>query len=140
VRVALSVAKGIAGGLRLPAWGVDTLQVLALAAEPATLPVRVVIEAGRGRYATALFADGRAMDDAHLATVTQLVDLIREPTVVVGELRAADRDVLLGNGDARLAPRASSLRRAGFLAELGWRLAQSDAPGDARTLDALYVT
>src|SRR5215831_2846543 len=58
VRVALSVAKGVAAGLGIPAWGVNSLDVVALAAQPADLPVRAVIEAGRGRYATALYANG----------------------------------------------------------------------------------
>lgn len=140
VRVALSVAKGIAGALGLPAWGVDSLAVLALASQPRLLPVRVVIEAGRGRYATALFADGRGVDDAQLATLAQLTDLIRAPTLVVGELRAGDREQLQANADVHLAPLSAGARRAGFLAELGWRLAESGASGDARTLDAFYVS
>jgi hypothetical protein len=32
------------------------------------------------------------------------------------------------------------MRRAGFLAELGWRLAINGAPGDPVALDAVYVT
>jgi tRNA threonylcarbamoyladenosine biosynthesis protein TsaB len=140
VRVALSVAKGLAGGLGLAAWGVSTLDVLALAAEPSELPVRAVIEAGRGRYATALYSHGVLQDNPRLATIEQLTALISASTVVIGELRSEDRDTLRANPRIRLAPPASSVRRAGFLAELGWRLAQAGAPGDARALDAVYVS
>src|SRR5207245_11661930 len=58
VRVALSVAKGMAAGLSLPLWGVSSLDVLALAVGPTDLPVRVVLEAGRGRFASAQYLHG----------------------------------------------------------------------------------
>jgi hypothetical protein len=40
----------------------------------------------------------------------------------------------------RLAPRAASARRAGFLAELGWRMAARGEVGDPIALDAIYIT
>jgi tRNA threonylcarbamoyladenosine biosynthesis protein TsaB len=140
VRVAISVAKGMAGGLGIPAWGVGSLDVLALAAEPAELPVRAVVEAGRGRYATALYSDGVIRGQPGLATPDQLAASITTPTIVIGELRPDDRQVLQGSNNVRLTAAAAGARRAGFLAELGWRLAHTGAPGDARTLDAVYVT
>jgi len=140
VRVALSVAKGMAGGLGTPAWGVSSLEVLALAAEPSELPVRAVIEAGRGRYATALYSHGVAEEDPRLATIEQLTALISGPSIVIGEVRPDDREALNAIDNVRLAPVAACARRAGFLAELGWRRALAGAPGDARTLDAVYVS
>jgi tRNA threonylcarbamoyladenosine biosynthesis protein TsaB len=140
VRVALSVAKGIAGGFGIPAWGVNSLDILALAACPSELPVRAVIEAGRGRYATALYLEGRRIDDPRLATLDELERLLVNTTLVIGELREDGRTRLEGLEQVRLAPRSSSARRAGFLAELGWRMAQRGDPGDARSLDALYIT
>src|SRR5262249_26604578 len=101
---------------------------------------RAVIEAGRGRYATSLYVGGRAPSDATLANADQLVALVTEPTVLIGEVRADDRFRLEGNSNVRVAPRAASVRRAGCLAELGWRLAQSGVPGDPIALDAVYVT
>jgi tRNA threonylcarbamoyladenosine biosynthesis protein TsaB len=140
VRVALSVAKGIAGGFGIPAWGVSTLEVLALAASPAMLPVRVVLEAGRGRYATALYVGCQPKDDPRLATLDELIALLTQETVVIGELRDAARQSLEALPLVRLAPRAAGARRAGFLAELGWRMALAGEPGDARSLDAIYIT
>jgi tRNA threonylcarbamoyladenosine biosynthesis protein TsaB len=140
VRVALSVVKGIAGGFGIPAWGVSSLDVLALAAGPVPLPVRVLVEAGRARYATALYADGEPVGKPRLASLEELVALLTEETLVIGELRRDGRQTLAGIAHVRLAPEAASVRRAGFLAELGWRMAERREPGDARLLDALYLT
>jgi hypothetical protein len=65
---------------------------------------------------------------------------VREPTLVIGELPPEVRGQLQALSFVRLAPVAGSARRAGFLAELAWRMAQSGDPGDARALDAFYVT
>jgi len=140
VRVALSVAKGIANARTISAWGVSSLDVLALAASPAEILVRAVVEAGRGRYATALYAGGEPRQQPRLATLDQLVELVSEPMVVIGELRPDARVRLAELEYARLAPRAASARRAGFLAELGWRMSQHGDPGDPQALDAIYVS
>jgi len=140
VRVALSVAKGIAAGLRVPLWGVNSLDVMAHGAGAVDLPVRAVLEAGRSRYATALYSKGQCVQTPCLATIDQLEELIAEKTFLIGELSEEARARLEGHPLTKLADPAACLRRAGFLAELGWRLAQSGDPGDPRALDALYVT
>lgn len=140
VRVALSVAKGISAGLEIPVWGVNSLDVMAHAAGPVDMPVRAVLEAGRSRYATALYVRGQCVETPRLATIDQLEELIAEETFLIGEFSEEARDRLNRRQHARVADRAACLRRAGFLAELGWRLAASGDPGDPRELDALYVT
>jgi tRNA threonylcarbamoyladenosine biosynthesis protein TsaB len=140
VRVALSVAKGMAAGLRISAYGVCSLDVLALAAEPSTLRVRTVIEAGRGRYATGLYARGAPIEAPRLATPDQLLELVTEPTLIIGELSNEVRTVLSANPHVRLGPRASGARRAGYLAELAWQMARHGEPGDPAALDAIYIT
>jgi tRNA threonylcarbamoyl adenosine modification protein YeaZ len=139
-RVAISVAKGIAAGLGVPAWGVSTLDVMAAAAVDSELPVRALVEAGRARFATALYQGGRCIEAPCLATLEQFVELLNTQTFVIGELNAEARTRLSQVPTARVASPAASVRRAGFLAELGWRLAQSGDPGDPRAIDALYVT
>ena len=140
VRVALSVAKGIAAGLSLPLWGVSSLDVLAHAADRVDLPVRAVLEAGRGRFATGLYEHGHPVGEPGLATLEQLDELTQRPTLLIGELAEAARARLAQNVHVRLATPAACLRRGGFLAELGWRCAESGDPGNPRTLDALYVS
>jgi tRNA threonylcarbamoyladenosine biosynthesis protein TsaB len=139
VRVALSVAKGLAAGLRIPLWGVSSLDILAHAAGEVELPVRAVLEAGRGRYATSLYRGGECVEAAQLANLDQLERLVEEPTLLIGELSPDARARLVRHPHVRLAGVAAGLRRAGYLAELGWRLAQAGAPGDPRATDALYV-
>lgn len=142
VRVALSVAKGMAAALGIPAYGVSTLDALAHAARDVRLPVRAIVEAGRGRYATALYRDSRCIEPPRLATTDQLLELTREPILFIGELSTDARQRLEAIEAVKLASPALSLRRAGLLAELGWQQAQGAAAeaGDARLLDALYVS
>ncbi|HEV7666041.1 MAG TPA: tRNA (adenosine(37)-N6)-threonylcarbamoyltransferase complex dimerization subunit type 1 TsaB, partial [Chloroflexota bacterium] len=134
VRVALSVAKGIATGLSIPVWGVSSLDALAAAAGVVEVPVRTIVEAGRGRYAVALYVDGQCVEAPVLATVEQLQALIVEPTLLIGELSDDARQKMAQQPYVRLASSAASLRRAGFVAELGWGMSQSGDPGDARSL------
>jgi tRNA threonylcarbamoyladenosine biosynthesis protein TsaB len=140
VRVALSVAKGMAAGLSIPVWGVSTLDVLAHMAGEVEVPVRAVLEAGRGRYATALYLRGESAQSARLATLDEVKALVAEATLVIGELAAEAREQLERHPYARVATPAASMRRAGYLAELGWRQAQSGDPGDPHVLDALYAS
>jgi tRNA threonylcarbamoyladenosine biosynthesis protein TsaB len=140
VRVALSVAKGISAGLAIPLWEVSSLDVVAHAAGQVDLPVRAVLEAGRGRFATGLYVNGRCSGKPSLATVEQLDELTQAPTFIIGELPQDARGRLAQNVHARLATPAACLRRGGYLAELGWRRALSGDPGDPRTVDALYVS
>jgi tRNA threonylcarbamoyladenosine biosynthesis protein TsaB len=139
VRVALSVAKGMAAGLSIPLWGIGSLEVLAHAAEPSHLPVRAVLEAGRGRFACGLYRGGAPVEEPRTATLDELVASIREPTLVIGELGPAARAQLERETPATVAGPAASLRRAGYLAELGWLAAQAGEPGDPRTVDAIYL-
>jgi tRNA threonylcarbamoyladenosine biosynthesis protein TsaB len=141
VRVGLSVAKGMAAARGLPLWGVSSLDVTAAAVDVLPdLPVRVVLEAGRGRFATALYRNGACVEAARLATVDQLIPLLDHGTVVIGELAAEARQRVARESDALVVGAAGSVRRAGFLAELGWRRAEAGEPGDPRSVDAIYVS
>jgi tRNA threonylcarbamoyladenosine biosynthesis protein TsaB len=140
VRVALSVAKGMAAALDIPLWGVDTLDVLAHAAGIVDLPVRPVVDAGRGRVATALYRNGQCVEAMRGASMSELMALIHEPTVVLGDLSAEARRALASETPARVMGAAGSLRRAGYLAELGWRAAAAGDPGDPTGLEAVYLS
>jgi len=140
VRVALSVAKGMAAGLAIPLWGVSSLDVLALAVGNVDRPVRAVLEAGRGRYASGLYQGGVAIEPPRLAALDELIHLIHEETLIIGELTPDARKRLETECNVRLADPAACLRRAGFLAELGWRMAVRGEPGDPGLVDALYIS
>ena len=70
-----------------------------------------------------------------------LCDQIKEPALICGEIRAKDIELIrqkLGPVVTIASP-AASLRRAAYLAELGWkRLARGDAD-DAATLSPIYL-
>jgi tRNA threonylcarbamoyladenosine biosynthesis protein TsaB len=140
VRVAISVAKGMAAALAAPMWGVSTLDVIAHAAMAADVRVCAVVEAGRGRVATALYDRGTGVGTARLVGLAELVTLITVPTFVIGDLSVEARRALAEVPHARLASPAASLRRGGFLAELGVQRMRSGDPGDPHAVDALYLT
>jgi hypothetical protein len=60
--------------------------------------------------------------------------------LLIGELSVEDRAALEDEPYARLAPPSLCVRRAGLLAELGWRQAQRGDPGDPLQLDAIYIS
>jgi len=74
-------------------------------------------------------------------TLDNVCDEMNGPTLFCGEIDAAEgqRIVALRGEEAVVASPASSLRRAAFLAELGWaRLAQGSAD-DPATLAPIYL-
>jgi tRNA threonylcarbamoyladenosine biosynthesis protein TsaB len=156
VRVGLALAKGLAVSLRLPLVGVSTLDVLAAPFVSAGRPVRPALDAGRRRYATALY---ERQGDALVATepvrgvdLEELAALLRPPLLVTGDLDAAARARLAADpagaadydkeggapGVAIVSP-AAALRRAGFLAELAWRRLAAAGGHDPATVDAIYL-
>ena len=140
VRVALSVAKGISAGLAIPLWGVSSLDVLAHAAGQVDLPVRAVLEAGRGRFATGLYLNGRCSGEPRLATLEQLDELTQAPTFIIGELPE-----MRGLAWRRTFMRGWRRRRracggAAFWPSLAGAGPCPGDPGDPRTVDALYVS
>lgn len=138
VRVAVSLAKGFAAGLGIPVWGVSTLEVLARSVGWAdSRPVRAVLDAGRGRVATACFARGRQLGAVEGVRAETILSLDTDATLVVGDIPAElRRDAVHAD---RLASPAASLRRAGFLAEAAWERLKRGEPGDAVGVDAVYL-
>jgi tRNA threonylcarbamoyladenosine biosynthesis protein TsaB len=140
LRVGLAVARGLAVALDIPLYGVGSLEILAagvplLDASVGGLPVRAVLAAGRGRYATALFrpsSHGYILDaDVMGVTLETLLRLVTERCAIVGDLDQDGRARLAALGDhVWVAPPALSVRRPAVLAELGWQmLAQGEPPG-----------
>jgi tRNA threonylcarbamoyladenosine biosynthesis protein TsaB len=138
VRVGISVAKGLAVGLRLPLWGVGTLDVLA---HTTSIQDRILtaIEAGRSRFVTATFERGRPRASAQNVDTDGLLRLAADADLIIAELAPELRVRLEAALPGRLASPASSLRRAGFLAQLALQRAETGDPGDAATVDAVYV-
>lgn len=140
VRIGMSLTKGLALALNVPLIAVPTLEVTAYGQSTRHLPVRAVIQAGRGRLCWADFRwhhrhwhqDG----DIALGTREDLMAGVRERTLFCGELyeeeTAAIQEAL--GATAVIASPAEGLRRASYLAEIAYRrLArnESDPPAVA---------
>jgi tRNA threonylcarbamoyladenosine biosynthesis protein TsaB len=137
VRVGVTTAKLIAYALGRPVVGVDTLEVHA--AGLCGL-VRPLLDAARGEVATALFRDGRRLEDDRIASTDELFVEPDEPTLFVGELKPAWRAALERvGGRASVATPAQCLRRPGVLAELAARRLARGESDDAKTLVPLYL-
>ena len=145
LRSGLSLAKGMAVANDLPIVGVPTLDVTAYPHRWQSLPVCAVLQAGRGRICWGFYAwqDGRWLPSGpyRLGEVAALSAEISLPTLVVGDLEPETVSGLRAGAGPRavLASPALALRRAGFLAEIGWeRLARGDQD-DPVTLSPIYL-
>lgn len=144
VRVGLSAGKGLCLALGIPMVGVSTLDVLAEAHRGSCLPVRPLLDAGRQRFATALYRmkDGEFQRTISIQgkTLEEILDGVEEKTLLCGDVTETQVNQLLAVRDlVEIATPASSLRRAGFLAEIGWRRYSSGQFQDAASVDAVYL-
>ena len=145
VRVGITVARVLSYALDIPIVGVDALDVLAYEHADRGLPVRPFLDAGRRRYATALYEP--RLDGLERVGALQSVDedsmagLVTDRTVCCGELTSRAREALAGEaGDAALFPVPSrAIRRSACLAEIAWRRWQSGDPTASET-DPIYLS
>ena len=146
LRIGLGVAKGLALARKLPVVGIPTLDVVAQPHMNQRQPIWAILQAGRGRICVGHYVRHRGRwrrrGDYRLMTWETLCDEVGSPALLCGEIRAGEADLIrqrLGLSVVVASP-ASSLRRAAYLAELGWnRLARGESD-DAATLSAIYVT
>jgi tRNA threonylcarbamoyladenosine biosynthesis protein TsaB len=161
LRVGLAVARGLGFALGVPLYGIGSLDVLAAGLPAYDGRIRAVLEAGRGRVATAAFEPSpdvpRQLDQIRGLSADELPALVREeaahaPCAVVGDLTPELRGVLadlaseLGSaasasGAARLtvATPAASVRRPAVLAELAWRRHASGHAPDPAEGEPIYL-
>ncbi len=153
LRIGLSVAKGLALVRSLPLIGVPTLDASAHAFAQQALPIWALLQAGRGRYAAAPYSvqNGRVerasdyllLDAQGLSSA--ILDRIHtqgnERVMVCGELDARLRDTLHAEAGDKVvsATPATALRRATYVAELGWRSWQAGQTDDLTTLVPYYI-
>ncbi len=150
VRVAVSLAKGMALAQGLPLLGVPTLDATAYPHLGHGEPVCAVVQAGRGRVLWSIYRPGPPTDGAHAVelgdwhgscTPIALTDheglraAIDRRTLLVGELTPDLRALLAERtGDlAELAGPAVATRRAGYVAELAWLRWQAGQADDPAT-------
>jgi len=144
LRIGLSVAKGLAVSFGLRLAGVPTLDAIERAHAGRGLPLWAIVQVGRGRIAAAFYPAGGPRPPKHayqLTTFERLELPVSGPVLFAGEIDAPAAGQLYARWRERaiiMSP-AANLRRAAYVAELGWeRLTQGEAD-DLATLSPIYL-
>jgi tRNA threonylcarbamoyladenosine biosynthesis protein TsaB len=145
LRVAIAAGQGIARGNGAALVGVSTLDVLAYPHAPSKQRTCPLIPAGRDQFYAAFYQERNRKwlrrSPFMVATLAEICRQIGTHTLFVGELdaevEATLRDLL--GPKALFAPPASRMRRAGYLAELGWRELDSRKQVKIGEIEPLYV-
>ena len=139
LRVGMSTAKTLAAALGVPLVAVGTLDIEAQPYLHLDLPVRALIGAGRNR----LYVGNFEGDEPKYMVMSpdELVSDIVEKTIFCGEgvVTIADDLKKQIEGKAYIVDMKPPTRRAGILAQLGYRRLQSGVADDASTLEPLYL-
>ena len=145
LRIGLAVAKGLALAHKIPLAGVPTLDIVAASIGPEDIPLCAVLQAGRGRICVGWYRwhDGewRAEREPEVTTFEEVVAGLDSPTLFAGEIGSAGAKLLRRRrSKAYLLSPAASLRRAGYLAEIGWERFKRNRMDDAATLAPIYLS
>lgn len=143
LRVGVGTAKGLAFALGVPLVGVGTLEVEAFPHARTGLPICPVQDAARSEIATALYqlqkGQWRQLIEEHITTVDGLCSEIAPGTLLCGRLPPHIAQEI----EERLGQRAlilkATLRKASYLAELGWQRLQRGQIDPPTTLQPLYL-
>jgi tRNA threonylcarbamoyladenosine biosynthesis protein TsaB len=145
LRIGLSMAKGMAFAIDKPLLGIPTLDSVGYASAHQGMRTIALIEAGRGRFCTATYLRNREvlerLDEYRIAAPEDLLAGTELPVCFAGEINAALREYLtqrLGEKVCLSSP-AESMRRAGYLAELGWQRLQKGERDNLATLAPIYL-
>lgn len=145
LRVGVSVAKGLAFSLNIPLLGVSTLEAEAYPFAYTELLLCPIHGAGREEVAAALYQqkdnEWHCLEKEHLAKVEALCQGIKQETIFCGEIPPEIANEIRRNlGRRAIIPQASTrLRRAGFLAMLGWQKLNRGERDDPASLQPLYL-
>lgn len=151
LRVGLSVAKGLSLGYQTPLIGINTLDILAAGfvpaagVGPADAQLCAVAEAGRTRICAALYGwhkrlGWQAKAEPVICTWDELLAQLELPITFAGEISPeAGKQIRAANSAFRIASPASTIRRAGHLAELAWLRLRKGETDDASLLQPNYL-
>ncbi len=148
LRIGLGLAKGLALAHGVPLCGVSTFDILMRAQPPATSKAIAILQAGRRRISVAPYrwqlpgawepaGEMRVLEWPMLAD--ELAAETDHPVYLCGEIDEAGRDALRRLKDrVQMASPAQSLRRAGYLGEIGWERLRHHHMDSAATLAPVY--
>ncbi len=142
VRCGLAIAKGIATARGLPLIGVTAFDVVAAAQPDRHVPIYALVESGRGRVAACRYEwhEGETMPavagEWGIHTWQAFAESVEAPAWVCGDVAPALAGLL--EMRAMVAPAPLNLRRAGYLAEIGYARWQRGEVDDVMTLMPIY--
>jgi tRNA threonylcarbamoyladenosine biosynthesis protein TsaB len=150
LRVGMAFVKGLSLSRKLPLIGIPTLDIVAAAQPASRLPLAAILQAGRGRIAAQWYkpAEDRPAAEpawssqgaAQITTADALADSIEKPTLVAGELTAAERQRLARKKvNVILAAPPLCVRRPSILAQLAWARWQAGSMDDPASLAPIYL-
>ncbi len=150
LRVGLAFVKGLALARKLALVGIPTLDVVAGGQPASKLPLVAVLQAGRGRIAAQhyrpvgeqqhLLCPWSAQGTPQITTADALADSIEKPTIVAGELTAAERQRLARKKVNVLLPAPPQcVRRPSILAQLAWAHFLEGRLAEAESLAPIYL-
>jgi len=143
LRVGMSTAKGLAFSREIPLVGIGTLEVEAFPYALTGRPIYPVLDAARGEIATALYqhkeGEWRQLAAEHITTVEELRCAISPGAIICGRLPLRLAREVERQFEGQTVIIGATLRRAGYLAELGWRRLQKGETDNPATLQPLYL-
>lgn len=145
LRIAMSVAKGLACATGLRVVAVPTLEALAHTVSERSGLICVVLDARKGEIYNACFEsdhDGvRRRTSDQLTTPAALLDTLPVPCTVLGDAVVAYGDLLRAHFGERITilPYDTHGPRGGVVARLGYERLQSGAAADAAALEPQYI-
>ena len=142
---AIDTMSGLQVALNVPIAGIRSSDILAYAQPLIEDHLVIVLQAGRGRLITAHYDHDHShwfqVGDFALTTAHELGRDRSTPTRICGELSTSDRELIEQQlaGQVHIGPPALSLRRAGYLAEMGWNKIRSGGGDDPVKLQPIYI-
>jgi tRNA threonylcarbamoyladenosine biosynthesis protein TsaB len=142
LRVGMALVKGLALARGIPLVGVPTLDVAAYPLSRRRGTLYATLQAGRGRICLAPYRwrGGRWRQTGETKISTWGALTAEDGAIFCGEIDADGMAALANRADkTTIVPAAQRLRRAGYLAELGWRRLERGDYDDPATLQPIYL-
>ncbi len=145
LRVGLALAKGLALANQTPLLGIGTLDIVAASFGPFPGQLWIVAEAGRTRICTAPYEwqNGAGWQTSEVPVIEswdELLPKLEGRVTFAGEISVqAARKIKAASKTFQIAHPAAAVRRAGYLAELGWRRLRAGDVDNAQTLAPIYL-
>ncbi len=145
LRVGLGFVKGLALTLHVPLIGVQTLDIVAASIPQLPGELVVTAEAGRTRVCAGRYQwQGRNAWQANgvptIVSWEALLDEVPGGATFAGEgVVQAARLIRAAGKELQMLPAAANVRRAGYLAEIGWQRFKRGRVDHAADLNPIYL-